>query len=445
MHYKEYALGYTIKALSRILPHLSDERVLALASPLLDTLEYPETRTFFEGFILRAKRFLPTLSPNCRKRAINNMFVNEMIIGLEKRIKFRQRHGFSAPTTMVISPTMKCNLRCIGCWAGEYEKKEELDLPLLNRVLNEAKEMGTYFFTITGGEPFVWKDLLNLFKRHNDCYFQVYTNGTLISPFVAKTLSELGNAFLAISVEGFEKETDARRGRGTFQKILNTMELLRKEGVPFGISVTPLRQTNELVSSDEFIEFFSERGCFLIWYFNYVPIGRSPDPSLMPTPEQRIWRYKRFQEIRKTNSIVIVDFWNDGALTGGCIAGGNYLHINAKGEVEPCAFVHFAVDNIKQKTLFEVLNSKFFWAIRKRQPYCPNLLRVCMIVDNPHILRTAVKEGGAYPTHPGADSIIKELRDKIDEYAKQYGKLADKVWKEEREKDTETKHMIASN
>ena len=43
-----------------------------------------------------------------------------------------------------------------------------------------------------------------------------------------------------------------------------------------------------------------------------------------------------------------MDFWNDGIYTKGCIPGGKrYFHINARGDAEPCAFVHFAVDNVK--------------------------------------------------------------------------------------------------
>jgi MoaA/NifB/PqqE/SkfB family radical SAM enzyme len=324
---------------------------------------------------------------------------------------------------------MRCNLHCSGCYAGSYSRSDDLPREVFDRLLCEAKEMGVFFVTILGGEPFLSQDVLDMFEKHEDVYFQVYTNGTLIDYEKARYLATLGNVFPSISVEGFEKETDERRGKGTFQRILHAMEALREAGVLFGFSATVTRQNNELVVSDEFIHFYVEQGCFLGWYFQYIPIGRAPSMELVPTPEQRIYRLRKIREARRRYPILLADFWNDGPLAGGCLAGGSsYLHITSRGDVEPCVFAHFAVDNIHEKSLAEVLQSDFFNAIKKRQPFSENLLRPCMIIDSPEILRELVSKYGARPTHPGAESIITELAEQIDENAKRYKELADAEW-----------------
>ncbi len=328
---------------------------------------------------------------------------------------------------------MRCNLNCFGCYAGEYSKREELETWRIEDLLKQAKDMGIYFITISGGEPFIRPDLLDIFAKFNDMYFQVYTNGTLIDKELARKLAEVGNVLPAISVEGWAKETEARRGPGAFQKILTAMENLRQEGVLFGFSATVTRQNNEQIVSEEFINFWAAQGCFIGWYFNYIPIGKKPSLELMPTPQQRIERLKKLAELRHRVPIVLADFWNDGPLVGGCIAGDRYLHINSRGDVEPCVFVHFAVDNIKDKPLVEILNSQFFQAIRRRQPYSPNYYRPCMIIDHPHILRQVVGECQAHPTHIGADSLISDLFADLEQYARDYGRLADRLWQNERE------------
>jgi hypothetical protein len=150
----------------------------------------------------------------------------------------------------------------------------------------------------------------------------------------------------------------------------------------------------------------------------------------MPTPLQRIERWRKIREVRKTNPVVLADFWCDGPLVGGCLACSRYLHINNRGDIEPCVFVHFAVDNIREKTLTEAVNSPFFQAIKRRQPYSPNLMRPCMIIDNPAVLREVVEEGGAYPSHTGAETIINEIAPDLDQYAAEYEVLADKAWEE---------------
>jgi MoaA/NifB/PqqE/SkfB family radical SAM enzyme len=361
-----------------------------------------------------------------------NLINNAMIQGQPKRIDFAQKYGISPPNLLVISPTMKCNLRCYGCYAWQYSKKNDLPYYVCNRVIDEANDIGLYFFVVTGGEPFCWDKIYDFLERHNDSFFQIYTNGQMIDNKAAERLAELGNAVPCISVEGFEKETDERRGKGVWKKIMSAMDALRENGVLFGFSVTATRGNNELVVSDEFIDLFINKGAFIGWYFNYVPIGKEPDMELMPTPEQRDYRRSRIVEIRKTKKIIVADFWNDGPLVNGCMAGGkNYLHVNVNGDVEPCVFVHFAADNIKEKSLIDILTSDFFMAFRKRQPYTENHLRPCSIIDNPYILRDIVAETGAYPTHEGAETIISCLARPLDKYASDYKKIADKVWEEE--------------
>jgi hypothetical protein len=93
-------------------------------------------------------------------------------------------------------------------------------------------------------------------------------------------------------------------------------------------------------------------------------------------------------------------------------------------------FVHFAAANIKEKSLAEAINTPLFREIKKRQPYNTNLLRPCMIIDNPTVLREIVQETGAYPTHTGAETIIHELAPNLDNYAEEYGELADHAWQE---------------
>jgi MoaA/NifB/PqqE/SkfB family radical SAM enzyme len=378
------------------------------------------------------------LNKNCRKKLYQNMFVNTWLKGESIRFGIKDREGWMPPFFLTISPTMRCNLRCTGCYAGDYAQKDDLPIEVVDRVIKEAKELGIYFIVISGGEPFIRKDMLDIFKKHNDVLFQVYTNGQLIDEELAKKLAELGNVAPGISVEGFEHETDERRGKGVQNKVLRAMDNLKKYGVPFGFSATATKYNSEIIASEEFIDFYINKGCLFGWYFQYTPIGKKPDVSLMATPEQRQHLRKRVESIRKNKAVFIGDFWNDGPYVGGCLAGGGergYLHIICTGDVEPCVFCHFAVDNIKNKSLREVVNSDFFKAFLKRQPYnkCNNLLAPCALIDNPEVLREIVKKHGAHPTHPGSDSVIKDPKiiKHLDEYSKKLKEITDPIWKKE--------------
>ena len=397
---------------------------------LLRDIPYPEGRDFLGTMVLVAKHNLGRAAPPVRQSVLN-FLANIMVKGEIKRQKFAKEAGFSPPVLMVISPTMRCNLDCYGCYAGKYSQKGDLGMDTLEGLIEEAEEMGIYLLTISGGEPFILPELPELLGEHPDIMFQIYTNGTLIDKGVAQRLARAGNVFPAISVEGFEKETDDRRGEGTHKKILAAMDNLRRAGVFFGFSATATKDNNDLLVTDEFVDFYRQRGCVLGWYFHYVPVGKEPGMSLMPSPEQRAYRREQLLKLRSTRNIILADFWNDGPLVGGCLAGGRtYLHINSKGDVEPCVFVHFAVDNIKEKSLKEALRSPFFAAIRERQPYSDNLLRPCMIIDLPEVLRDVVSQHHARPTHPGAEAVINDLSEDLDAYAGKYAEMADKTWGE---------------
>jgi MoaA/NifB/PqqE/SkfB family radical SAM enzyme len=376
------------------------------------------------------RRIVTNVAPVYKEKLIENLITQGLIMNYRKRLKECKKGG-TVPTTVLISPTMRCNLRCVGCYAGNYSMTDDLPFEVVDRIIREGKKLGVAFFTFLGGEPFVWPHLFKILEKHKDAFFQVYTNSTLITEETAKRLLKTGNALPILSIEGFEKRTDERRGKGVYKKIMNAMDILKKHQIPFGFSAAVTSRNAEEISSDKFVDFVIEKGAYLGWFFLYMPVGAKPDPKLMPMPKQRLHLYHRDLEIRKTKPIFIIDFWNDAPWVGGCIAGKEYVHITSKGDVEPCIFTHMAVDNIKNKSLREVLNSDYFKALRARQPYHENLFLPCQWIDHPEVSREMEEKFHLYPTHPGADDPIRDpkVRKAIDKYSKEIHKLYEPVWK----------------
>jgi len=390
-------------------------------------------------------RLATQVDPNVQRHLLFNFFINAVLAGIPKQRKAATELGVDVPWAVLIDPTSACNLRCKGCWAGKYTKHDTLSLETVDRVITEAKELGVYFIVMSGGEPTLWPHLFELAHRHKDAVFMLYTNGTLIDGEFADKIVDAANISPAISLEGGREETDWRRGEGTFDKIMTAMDNLRERGAIFGCSLTVTRKNAYKVFSDEFIDMLLEKGVMYGWSFHYVPIGRDPDLDLMVTPEQRAWLADRVLEVRNKKGFPIADFWNDGQLTNGCIAGGRrYFHINARGDVEPCAFIHFAVDNIKNKSVKEVLKSSLFRAYQKRQPFHENLLRPCPFIDVPQALRDIVAESNASPTHPEAEAVLHgEIAQGLDRKAAQWGEEADKIWAKRVGESIKTKQEAA--
>ena len=372
-------------------------------------------------------------NPLYKKKLVKNLVCNWGLDGPRIRGSL-QRQGIHAPSHIVISPTMRCNLRCTGCYSGLYSKDGELSEEEIETVLCQARDFGAYFIVVSGGEPYLMKDVwLRLWKKHSDMFFMTYTNGTLLDQRTVDELARLGNVAPAISVEGYREETDRRRGAGVFDRLSASMDRLRRAGVIFGISVTYTRENAEIVSSEEFLRRYIDAGAIFGWYFMFMPVGKDPILDLVPTPEQRLAFGRKIAEVRNRLPIFLADFWNDGPAVGGCLAGGRlYLHILNSGRVEPCVFAHFGVDNIREKTILKAANSPFFQSIRKRFPYnrTGNLMRPCMIIDNPRVLREAVAENVAQQGHEHSEDIIRNPRvvEWVDQYAQRFRELTDPEW-----------------
>ncbi len=369
----------------------------------------------------------------CRRALVGNLVYNWGVLGTRIRESLIRDDRW-VPALAVISPTMRCNLVCTGCYSALYTKGGELTDEEVDRILAELRSLGCYFVVVSGGEPYVRKEMwLRLFRKYRDMYFMTYTNATLLDQATVNEIARLGNVAPAISVEGYGEETDARRGKGTYRHIENAMARLRSAGVLFGISVTYTRQNVDLVTTDEFVEHYIDRGAIFAWYFMFMPVGKDPILDMVPTPEQRFECGERISDLRSRHPIFLADFWNDGPAVGGCLAGGrSYLHILNDGRIEPCVFAHFGVDNVRKTSILEATNSRFFRGIRGEFPYndSGNLMRPCMIVDNPDVLRTLVQRYVVPSGHKHSEDLIHDpdVVEWIDRYAERYRQIVDPVW-----------------
>ena len=150
-------------------------------------------------------RYAKRLLTETDLRLLWKLSYNFAFKGMQSIRKHKQRleRGEFLPPFLYISIINSCNLRCQGCWVDVAAKQEKIEVEALSRVIREANEQGNYFFGIVGGEPFMHADILDIFRRHPDCYFQVFTNGHFISSEVAAELRKCGNVTPLISVEGF--------------------------------------------------------------------------------------------------------------------------------------------------------------------------------------------------------------------------------------------------
>jgi len=364
------------------------------------------------------------------KTAFVNFFLNANLIGWDKQEETRDKYHCNVPWAILLDPTSACNLHCTGCWAAEYGNKLNLSYEEIDDIIRQGKEIGVYMYIYTGGEPLVRKkDLIKLCEKHSDCIFLSFTNGTLIDEEFAEEMKRVHNFIPAISLEGFEEATDARRGKGTYAKVVKAMDLLRSKHLVFGVSCCYTSQNFESITSEDYYDKMIDLGALFVWYFHYMPVGNDAAPELLPSPEQRTEMYRRIRDYRNRKPLFAMDFQNDAEYVGGCIAGGRrYLHINANGDVDPCVFIHYSDSNIREKTLIEALTSPMFMAYHDGQPFNENMLRPCPMLENPEKLREMVTKAGAHSTDPQSPESVEHLCSKCDAYACNWAPVSEQLW-----------------
>ena len=432
-------------ALNKLIDYLDDDpeahigKIMGLINKLVPADVFPSQRKAFSCAIenktnwyrLIMKVF--SLNPEMRTKLLKTLIVDANILAWPQQEKSREKYGCNVPWAILLDPTSACNLHCTGCWAAEYGHRQNLSFECIDSIIDQGCALGTHIYIYTGGEPMVRKhDLIRICEKHPDCAFLCFTNATLIDEDFCRDMIRVGNFVPAISAEGNERTTDARRGEGVYAKIECAMDLLRERNLPFGISCCWTSANADTVATEENVDWMISKGALFCWYFHYMPVGRAAGAELMPTPGQRERMYRFVREMRDKKPLFTLDFQNDGEYVGGCIAGGRrYLHINAAGDVEPCVFIHYSNANIHDVSLLDALRSPIFMAYHDGQPFNRNHLRPCPMLENPDMLPAMVKGAGAHSTDLVEKETPEQLRGKTAPAAAAWKPVADRLWADE--------------
>lgn len=275
-----------------------------------------------------------------------------------------EKEGLHVPPLMILSVTDECNLHCQGCYAQNLPRqpKAEMDLARLERLFSEAEELGITNVLLAGGEPLLKPGLLELTGKFPKIIFPLLTNGTLMDEAVTASIREQRNVIPMLSLEGYEGETDLRRGEGTYAHVCKAMEKLQRAGVFFGVSITVTRSNFPTVTGDAFVGGLLHRGSKAFFYVEYSPV-REGTESLVPTAEQRA--VLAGDSFRSKYSAAFLSFPGEEKKFGGCLsAGRGFIHVSASGDLEPCPFAPYSDASLQQMSLKDALKSKFLQRIR---------------------------------------------------------------------------------
>ncbi len=341
------------------------------------------------------KKFIHT-DAKCRRKFLIN-FGWKGLLGFQKFQK-RQKKGEIFPAFQFISVTDDCNLKCQGCWVTKGEKTTRIAPEDISKIIEEGKKKGSYFYGILGGEPLMYKPLFDIFRKHSDCYFQLFTNGTLLIDSMAEELRKCGNVTPLISLEGDEVVADIRRG-GTdvYKRTVEAIETAARHKLITGVAISVCKSNIDMALSDEFVNMVANKGAMYLWYYIYRPTGENPEYGLALEAHE-INQLRQFLVDGRTKyPIVLVDaYWNGDGEPFCPAAAGLSHHINPSGDIEPCPIIQFAADNIKNGNLVETYENSSF--LRNFRQKVNDKTQGCILMEDPKWLHDFIVENNGKNT-----------------------------------------------
>lgn len=284
-----------------------------------------------------------------------------------------KEEGIEVPPFLISSIATTCNLHCKGCYARSNgiaaedgaPAKETLSPAQWKAIFTEAASLGINFSLLAGGEPLIRRDTLEAVAEVGDMIFPVFTNGTLIGVRYLEFFRDHLNLVPIISIEGTAIGTDARRGKGVFQRAVKSMEMLKGEDLFFGTSITVTTENYLQVTSTAFIDSLRDLGCKIIFYVEYVPTEAGT--KYLAFGDGQVADMERIlEELRSSYAdIIFLSFPGDEKELGGCLASGRgFFHIGPDGAAEPCPFSPFSDGNVTEIGIRGALRSPLFRKLR---------------------------------------------------------------------------------
>jgi MoaA/NifB/PqqE/SkfB family radical SAM enzyme len=321
------------------------------------------------------------LVSNVYKAVITNPKESLFVLKMQRVFKqaetirkaYLEKENLHIPPFLISSIATDCNLSCTGCYARannicgtkEANKTKELSADQWLKIFNEAAQMGICFILLAGGEPFLRKDIIEAASKIKEVIFPIFTNGTVVNETYLDFFSKHLNLIPILSLEGRKEGTDERRGKGVYNKVIQSMEELKSRKLFYGASLTVTTDNLDILTSFSYINHLRDLSCKIIFFIEYVP-AEANTAHLALDGDGILKMENNLENLRlKFDDIIFLSFPGDEKAMGGCLAAGRgFLHISPDGKAEACPFSPHSDRNVAEIGLKEALKSPFFAKLR---------------------------------------------------------------------------------
>lgn len=227
-----------------------------------------------------------------------------------------------------------CNLKCTHCYDVVPYSRRDLSTEKALALIEHLAKAGVTFIAFSGGEAFLRKDLFALmeYSASLGMSFGARSNGTRITPLVARQLRELGISVVGVSFDGATPEThDFVRGQGAFDEAVAGLRALRAEGIRAQMEVVLSR--HNIHEALAFIELGKQLAASEVNFSTMAPQGLARE-RMADLLNYATWR-EVTTRLREASNQTMLPVTPNCALVGRCVANLE-PHITCDGYMTPC-------------------------------------------------------------------------------------------------------------
>lgn len=293
--------------------------------------------------------------------------------------------------------TFECNSKCAHCVSAEKKAfPDEVDTQTAKKIVDQVHDFGATFFGITGGEPFLRKDLFEVldYAASLGLNTSIITDGRLLTEEIIQKIIK-NKTKISISIDGSEKTNDAIRGKGVYKAAVSAIERFQHEGL-LNVLVYTFANKGEVTNVNEedmvhVLDLANKFGARWVVFHGFIPYSSDPESlKADPTPAQYEWVCNKLYDLTikyngKPNINIYIPFyarvakqrgmpgfdnWYNNFFLGRCFFG-KFMSIAENGDAIPCSYNDaYRIGNVKDKPIRQIWDemqkSEFFNKVKDK-------------------------------------------------------------------------------
>jgi radical SAM protein with 4Fe4S-binding SPASM domain len=335
-------------------------------SILLNILNFFKQGNTFEKFFINSN-ILDNNNKNEYKSLLESLIEKNILTTEQFFLSENYFNKNNVINNFILGLTNKCNLRCSSCYNSYTQSLDnEINISELTNLIDDILPFLTYGFSISGGEPFCRKTELfyildYITSKNLGTKIGIVSNGTLITEEDAKKLSLIPNLTVQISLDGITKEAhEFNRGPNTFDKVINTIKLLRKYNVNvlLGVLLTEksIHQVKDVLDFALSYDIKNVRFIEMFWQglSRSKSMKRPLSYELFPIYKTLLKNNKSYKKIlQKDSTKIILNSLLNPSKRKCCGIDSDTVYVDSDCNVYPCNLLineKFKMGNIREQS-----------------------------------------------------------------------------------------------